>query len=83
MNSAQIGEIKTVKTGGVAKPPKKTRLASMSFSEEDIEALGTQLNLMNSFLQTMDDNLRMIKNILVSLSVVIAIGSFAILLSLI
>jgi hypothetical protein len=55
----------------------------MSFSEEDIEALGTQLNLMNSFLETMDDNLRMIKNILVSLSVVIAIGSFAILLSLI
>jgi hypothetical protein len=55
----------------------------MSFSEEDIEALGQQLNLMNGFLETMDDNLRMIKNILVSFSVVIGIGSFATLLTLI
>ena len=55
----------------------------MSFSEEDIEALGQQLNLMNSYLETMDDNIKMIKNILFLFSLSIAIGSFAILLTLI
>lgn len=35
----------------------------MSFSEEDIEALGQQLNLINSHLASMSDNISTIKNI--------------------
>lgn len=36
----------------------------MSFSEEDIEALGQQLNLINTHLVSMSDNITTIKNIL-------------------
>lgn len=36
----------------------------MSFSEEDIEALGQQLNLINTHLISMSDNMITIKNIL-------------------
>jgi len=49
----------------------------MSFSEEDIEALGQQLNHMNYSLESMNDNIRMMKNILVAFSLVSAIGFFA------
>ena len=35
----------------------------MSFSEEDIEALGQQLNLINTHLVSMSDNMITIKNI--------------------
>ncbi len=49
----------------------------MSFSEEDIEALGQQLNLINASLDSISDNIRMMKNILVAFALVSAIGFFA------
>ena len=49
----------------------------MSFSEEDIEALGQQLNLVNDSLVVMSVNIAIIKNILVAFALVSAIGSFA------
>ncbi len=49
----------------------------MSFSEEDLEALGQQLNLVNAYLESMSDNIRMMKNILVAFALVSAIGFFA------
>ncbi len=49
----------------------------MSFSEKDIEALGQQLNLINTFLESISDDMIMIRNILVAFALVTAIGFFA------
>jgi hypothetical protein len=49
----------------------------MSFSEEDLEALGQQLNMMNNHLFSISENMGTIKNILVAFALVTAIGFFA------
>jgi ABC-type nitrate/sulfonate/bicarbonate transport system permease component len=46
----------------------------MSFSEEDIEALGQQLNLVNTHLVSLSDNITTIKNILLGFFLAAMVG---------
>jgi ABC-type nitrate/sulfonate/bicarbonate transport system permease component len=50
------------------------RFETMSFSEEDIEALGQQLNLVNTHLVSLSDNITTIKNILLGFFLAAMVG---------